>query len=96
MTDPTHVASKEMMQPFRFYVVKEPRKIPRVGLPIGDIDKSIDEWIAANPHAEILIVTLHGAQPRPGEIEVQLASEYVHIREAMRECGYVPETEDDE
>jgi hypothetical protein len=77
----------------RFYIVHEPGLVPRVGIPLGDFDESVDDWIAGNPDAEVFIVTQHGDRPTCGSIDVQLASEYVQIREAMKDCEWPHEEE---
>lgn len=88
--------SNQGLDPVRYFILKEPRMVPRLGWPIGDFDQSLDEWIAANPHAEITIVTQYSDKPINGGIDVQLASEYVTIRESMKDCDYVPGSDDDE
>lgn len=77
----------------RFFIVHEPGKVPRIGFPMGNFDESVDGWIHDNPTAEIYIVSWFDRVPRPGTVHVELASEYVHIREAMKDADIPAESE---
>lgn len=67
-----------------FFIVLEPDKCPRVGFPIGEVETSLREWKAANPAAEILVVSCpYGEFPKPGTVWVDTAESFLWVDEEL-------------